>query len=200
MSNSSLRQLVLSIAILLSLVGCAGVQQREVDELEAKRYSTLMSDPSIQRLVGKVTLQKSDDYTLKMLSDDSFPDALQKESVLALDRIASAYGQEFIQLLETKGAPGNSTIVRQYFGASKDNRLALYQGAISFGEFNRTQKKLYEIQMQLIGKINAANAQQARAAWDDALKSMGDSFQARQRSTVNTNCYSYGNSVSCTSR
>ncbi len=189
-----------SILLAIALGGCAGVQQRELDELAAKRDAMVMSDSLIQRLAGKVTFKKGEAYTLAQLSDNSQPDALQKEAILAWDQVQTVYETDAVRLLDSKGVPGNSAIAHQYVGASKDNRLALYQGIISFCEFNRTQKKLYEIQMQLLGKLNAANAQQANAAWADALKSMGDSFQSRQRSTVNTNCYSYGNSISCSSR
>lgn len=200
MWNRIFRPILLAIVVLASLFGCAGVQQREVDEITSKHEAMMASDSLVMRLEGKVRLRATEELTLMQLSDDSFPDASQKESILAWDRNRTQQESETLRLFDAKGIPGNSAIVRQFYGASKGNRLALYQGAISFGEFNRTQKKLFEIQMQLIGKLNAANAQQARAAWNDALKSMDDSFQARQRSTVNTNCYSYGNSVSCTSR
>lgn len=154
----------------------------------------------IKRLEGRVKLRKAEEYTLVQLSDSSFPDALDKEAILALDRILTPMASEAMQLFNTKGAPGNNTIVQQYLGASKDNLLSLYQGAITFGEFNRTAKKLYEIQMELVGKLQAASDQQANAAWANSLKSMGDSYQARQRATVNTNCITYGSNVSCTSR
>ena len=191
---------LIAVLLAIAMTACAGVQQRDVDELAAKRDALVMSDPLIQRLAGKVTFKRGEAYTLAQQSDNSLPDASQKEAILAWDQIQTVYETDAVRLLESRGAPGISAIAQQYVGASKDNRLDLYQRIISFGEFNRTQKKLYEMQIQLIGKLNAANAQQANAAWADAHKSMGDSFQSRQRSTVNTNCYSFGNSISCSSR
>jgi hypothetical protein len=191
---------LVAVLFVSGLLGCAGVSQQEADELVAKWEAKIDADPLVKRLEGKVRLRKAEEYTLTQLSDNTFPDASDKEAILAWDRILTPMASEATQLFNTKGAPGNNTIVQQYLGASKDNLLSLYQGAISFGEFNRTAKRLYEIQMELVGKLQAASAQQANTAWANSLKSMGDSYQARQRQTVNTNCYALGNSVSCTSR
>jgi hypothetical protein len=102
-----------------------------------------------------------------------------------------------MELAKKRDAQGVAAILSDWMNASKENRLALYEGQISFGVFNQNCKTLDEVMQSLSKKLGKETAEKAHSAWTTAFKSWGESLERNK--PVATNCYRSGDTLQCTS-
>lgn len=190
------KKILMITAVLIGITGCGAIALQKVEDLNEQRSTELAAEPLLAHIKQQIPLQKDGEPTLEQLADKSLPNVEQRSAIVALDRILSKYARSGLDLIGQTGQPGETAVLQEYFGATKDNRLALYEGRISFGQFNQTAKRLFEIRQITFDKIYQMNAAQAQKAWANAM----NSYNASVRRTTNTDCYAVGNSMSCTTR
>ncbi len=195
---------VLAAIVAITLTGCGTVSQltadRKANEINAKYVKLYSQAESINRLRTKILIPPEENRTLEQLSDDSFPSSFEKEALLIFDRIATAYEAEFLLFMEADAIKAEVPITRDFVASSRDNRLDLFRGLISFGQYNRNAKALRDTFDKLISQVAQMTDEQRRQAWANAFTSFSAAQAQGQRSPIKTNCTSYGSSTSCTSR
>lgn len=177
-----------SLLITILLTGCAIVESPAANEAKNKYAANIAAEPKMKFLEGKVMLPPHEDLTLEQLADTTYPDASQKEAILAWDRIRMEYEASVMKLRSL-------SLMIEYYNAAKNLRLALYQGNITFGEFNRKLKNAYDNVKQKIEEHN----DKVRADVSKGLmtRTPDENPQPTHRST-HTDCQTLGNQVSCT--
>jgi hypothetical protein len=197
--------------VFISLSGCAAIQQHQwsgqLAELNKQYNDDIAAEPKLKVLEGHVLLPPQTDWTLVQLADTSYPDAAQKDAVSALDEIQKRSHARYLSFVSNSGANDANGVLQidnAYFEESENNRLALYQGKITFGEFNQYQKKLFAVRSSLQARLAKVTQEQQRQEWANALKSMSEGFQqaaenARANQPINTHCYTNGAYTNCTS-
>jgi len=187
------------LAATVLLTGCGSVVASKIAALDDNRVNALMTSTEMRLLEGKVNyLYGAKGWSIAQLSDPTFPTEEQRNAVLVWDKVVQDY------MTNATAAVGvtspESTLLREATGAGQNNRLELYRGLISFGQFNQNAKKLYEVVMQMYGRIEQANAEQTRAAWAQAMQNYQNSQPIRiqnQTAPSTTNCTRVGNNVNC---
>ncbi len=193
--------LMLLTFLIAFLSGCGVIAQRQNDA-DIKKLNQIVIDeiaaePKMKLLEGKIALPPKTDWTLAQLADTSYPDAAQKDALSVYDGIATRNNARVKDFLANE--PAMLPIMNDYMNETQNNRLALYQGKITFGEYNQYSKKLFEVRQNLLANLSRITQEQQRQAWANAMNSMSESFQrAATNRPINTNCYSNGSYTNCT--
>jgi hypothetical protein len=189
-----MKKLLFAFMMAVVLGGCAAAMQRNADDLNAQMTKRLKSDPALAIIATKIPLDGVDKATIAQMADTSYANEEEKKALLVLDAIQNEYTDRFLKEVASSGHPVGYAINQEFFSAAKNILLSLYQGKITFGESVQQSKKAYEIQVQMVSRLNAYSADQARRAFGEALTS----YQASQ--PIRTNCTSFGGSTNCVTR
>jgi len=190
--------------VIMALCGCGTVTQlaaeRKADGINAKYAKLFSQKESINRLRTKILIPPEQNRTLEQLSDNSFPSEPEKIAISDYDRILTAYEAEFLSLMEADAIKAEVPIARDFVAASRHNRLELFRGLISYGQYNRNAKALRDTLDKLLSQVAQMTDEQRRQAWANAFTSFSAAQAQGQRSIIRTNCTTYGDSTNCVSR
>jgi len=142
----------LAILFIALLTACAPIKQQPAQTDKTKlavlsdQIKALCTNPDYAAYFAK-TFCVSTDATLAKMTDKSVINAQQKE---ALNAWSQAYDRLAIEMNQTMrtGNAKDKKMAAYYdnivFPAAQQNRLNLYDGKITWGEYNRHAKEIYE--------------------------------------------------------
>lgn len=165
--------------ITVLLIGCATTQDDPMAEARARNQAVIDQcrqqlqssafDPIRQKVASLRGLQQP---TLEMLSDSSFATDEQRPAILALDAAAVACSQERGKVAVQYYGSDYAAVEASALSDSQSNRLNLYQGKITWGQYS------------IRGKEIANEARGMFAALDQRRRQSGIQQQAANAQSV----------------
>ena len=128
-------------------------------EMLAQRRAALCKDPSYEAFYSK-TPCKASDATLSQLSDNSKITAAQRKSLDLLSPEFNSLNRDVLAAQRSVGGKSNGeklANLQAAFDAEDKNRLDLYSGKVTWGQFNANRKN---ISKDLSSKMNLLNQRQ----------------------------------------
>jgi hypothetical protein len=200
LSYSNQLNINLAISIVFLLTGCASTQEKNqqvVADVKIKYQRLINEQPILYLLEDKIRLPPQKNWTTSQLADHSFANESQKEAIAVYDRIATETNEALLGMANKRDEKGEAAIFSDWVNASKENRLALYEGNISFGVFNQNSKTLDQAMLSLSKKLGHVPPEKAHSVWTIVFKSWGESLKINQ--AVTENCYGSGDELPCSS-
>lgn len=203
---------------LLLVAACASPQQTRMADMRAseERMDAIcdasVKNPILDPIRDKMP-SKISKATIAQLSDASMPNDQEKAVLLAMDDVIAECRSAQIKNIEMFGAPGTSAALLNLFQREKMARAALWQGKITFGQYNTARS---ESSAEFVQSANAAvqSARQAQAQDDAARRAAALQYLSSRPQPsiqpivpyvmptsrpIQTNCIRNGATTNCTS-
>lgn len=202
---------IIVAVLFLSLSACAQMQRQQAHQAASARNAICASagnDPRLDSIRAKIPMDARN-ATLEQLNDPSMPTAEQKTALAAIPDVFSQCTNATMEFLDKYSAQGASVVYGLFIQDTKLLASGLWAEKLNFGQFNTARLKLDAQARTGISKLeqhayDVARAEEMQRAQNAAI--LAPYFlQAAQPTYIapsaptNTNCYRYGNQVSCRS-
>jgi hypothetical protein len=198
---------VLYVFILNFLLCSCGTQRQQVAQQEfasLKAYcNQLMNNAEIDPIRGKIAIYSDDQATFGMISDQSIVLPTQKSAVHIFGENKMSCQRESVVSYNKLGMQRQSAIAQYYYSITNGLVAQLYNGQISFGEYNKQRQKVVadmRIAMQQANDQAVAQAQQAYQTYLMHAQTLNQLHQVNnniQNQNKSVTCTTFGNSTTC---